>query len=166
FNTTYGETFVMPEADIKEEGARIMGLDDPAAKMSKSAASEYNYISMNDDDDTIRRKVRRAVTDSGSEVKAAADKPALTNLLTIYSQITDRTIADIEREYEGKRYGDFKNGLAEVLVEAIAPIRARIEEYRSDRAELERVLAVGRDRAREITVPKMERVREVTGLAV
>ncbi len=164
FNSVFGETFVVPEADIKEEGARIMGLDDPTMKMSKSAASEYNYISMNDDDDTIRRKVRRAVTDSGSEVKAAPDKPALTNLLTIYSQITDRTIAKIEQEYEGKRYGDFKNGLADALVEAIAPIRARIEEFQADRAELDRILALGRDRSREITVPKLERVREVTGL--
>ncbi|CAN5548466.1 tryptophan--tRNA ligase [soil metagenome] len=164
FNSTFGETFVIPEADIKEEGARIMGLDDPTMKMSKSAASEYNFLSMNDDDDTIRRKVRRAVTDSGSEVRAAPDKPALTNLLTIYSQVTDRPIAEIEREYDGKGYGDFTNGLAEALVEAIAPIRARIEEYQADRAELDRVLARGRDRAREVTVPKMERVREVTGL--
>ena len=166
FNTTYGETFVIPEADIKEEGARIMGLDDPTMKMSKSAASEYNFISMNDDDDTIRRKVRRAVTDSGSEVNAAPDKPALTNLLTIYAQVADRTVAEIEREYEGKGYGDFKAGLAEALVVAISPIRARIEEYQSDRAELERILALGRDRAREITVPKIERVREVTGLGL
>lgn len=164
FNATFGETFVIPEADIKEEGARIMGLDDPTMKMSKSAASEYNFISMNDDDDTIRRKVRRAVTDSGSEIRAADDKPALTNLLTIYAQITGRTIAEIEQEYEGKGYGDFKNGLADVLVEAISPIRARIGEFQADRGELDRVLALGRTRAREITVPKLERVREVTGL--
>ncbi len=164
FNSTFGETFVIPEPDIKEEGARIMGLDDPTMKMSKSAASEYNSISMNEDDDTIRRKVRRAVTDSGSEVRAAADKPALTNLLTIYSQITDRSVADIEQEYEGKGYGDFKNGLADALIETIAPIRARIEEFQSDRAELDNILTIGRDRAREITVPKLARVREVTGL--
>lgn len=166
FNTRFGETFVIPEADIKAEGARIMGLDDPTSKMSKSAASEYNYISLNEDDDSIRRKIRRAVTDSGSEVKAAPDKPALTNLLTIFSQITDRPIADLEREFEGKGYGEFKSALAEALIEAISPIRARIAEYQADRGELERILARGRDRAREITVPKMERVREVTGLSV
>jgi len=164
FNTTFGETFVIPEADIKEEGARIMGLDDPTMKMSKSASSEYNYISMNDDDDTIQRKVRRAVTDSGSAVKAAPDKPALTNLLTIYAQITGRTVAEIEAEYAGKGYGDFKHGLAGALVEAITPIRDRIEQFQSDRGELDRILARGRDRAREITVPKLDRVREVTGL--
>ena len=164
FNSTFGETFAMPEADIKEEGARIMGLDDPTMKMSKSATSEYNFISMNEDDDSIRRKVRRAVTDSGSEVRAAQDKPALTNLLTIYSQFTNRPIVDLEAEYDGRGYGDFKNGLADVLVEAIAPIRTRIEEYQSDPAELDRILARGRNRAREITVPKMKRVREVTGL--
>ena len=164
FNSTFGETFVMPNPDIKEEGARIMGLDDPTMKMSKSAASEYNFISMNEDDDSIRRKVRRAVTDSGSEVKSTPEKAAITNLLTIYSQLTNRTIADVEAEYAGKRYGDFKNGLADVLVEAITPIRARIEEFQSDPAELDRILARGRDRAREVTIAKMERVREVTGL--
>jgi tryptophanyl-tRNA synthetase len=164
FNTTFGETFVIPEADIKDEGARIMGLDDPTMKMSKSAASEYNFISMNDDDDTIRRKVRRAVTDSGSSVKSAPDKPALTNLLTIYSQITNQSVAQIEELYEGKGYGDFKSGLTDAVVAAITPIRARIEEFQADRGELDRILAQGRDRAREITVPKLERVREVTGL--
>jgi tryptophanyl-tRNA synthetase len=164
FNTKFGETFVIPEADIKEEGARIMGLDDPTSKMSKSAASEYNYISLNEDDDSIRRKVRRAVTDSGSEVVAAPDKPALTNLLTIYSQLAEQPIGEIEREFEGRGYGDFKNALAELLVESLAPIRQRIVEYQSDRTELDRILAHGRDRAREITVPKMQRVREVTGL--
>ena len=164
FNSTFGETFVTPEPDIKDEGARIMALDDPTSKMSKSAASEYNYIVLNDDDDTIRRKVRRAVTDSGSEIRALPDKPALTNLLTIYSQMTDRSIESIEAEYDGKGYGDFKNGLADALVEAIAPIRTRIEEYQSDKAELDRILAHGREKAREVTVPKMERVREVTGL--
>jgi tryptophanyl-tRNA synthetase len=166
FNTKFGETFVIPEADIKEEGARIMALDDPTAKMAKSAASEYNYISLNDDDDTIRRKVRRAVTDSGSEVTAAPDKPALTNLLTIYSQIADRPVGEIEREFEGRGYGEFKSALADLLVDALTPIRERIIEYQSDPAELDRILALGRARAREITVPKIERVREVTGLGM
>ncbi len=166
FNTTFGETFVIPEPDIKEEGARIMGLDDPASKMSKSAASEYNFISINEDDDSIRRKIRRAVTDSGSEIIAAQEKPALTNLLTIFSQMTGQPVAEIEREFEGKGYGDFKNALADAVVETLAPIRARIVEYQSDRAELDRILQIGRDRAREVTVPKLERVREVTGLGM
>jgi tryptophanyl-tRNA synthetase len=166
FNTRFGETFVIPEADIKEEGARIMGLDDPTTKMSKSAASEYNFVSINEDDDSIRRKIRRAVTDSGSEITAGPDKPALTNLLTIFSQISDRPVRDLEAEFEGKGYGDFKNALAEALIETLAPIRARIADYQADRAELDRILSLGRDRAREITVPKMERVREVTGLGI
>ncbi|MFW6074315.1 MAG: tryptophan--tRNA ligase [Chloroflexota bacterium] len=166
FNATFGETFVIPEADIKEEGARIMGLDDPSAKMSKSAASEYNYIALSDDPDTIRRKVRRAVTDSGSEVKAGPDKPALTNLLTIYAQVTDSSVAAIEEQFAGKGYGDFKNALADVLVDRLKPIQERLAEYQADQAELQRILTIGTDRAREITIPKLKHVRDVTGLSL
>lgn len=96
FNTHFGETFKLPEADIKTEGARIMGLDDPTKKMSKSAASQANFIALSDDSATIRKKINRAVTDSGSEIVAREDKPALTNLLTIFSLITDTSIADLE----------------------------------------------------------------------
>lgn len=165
FNAVFGETFVVPEADIKAEGARIMGLDDPLVKMSKSAASEANFIALSDEPDTIRRKVRRAVTDSGSEVTAGPDKPALTNLLTIYALITDSTIAQIEEQFVGKGYGDFKNALADVLVEHLEPIQARIAEFQADQGELQRILTIGTDRARSVTIPKLERVREVTGIS-
>lgn len=166
FNTRFGETFVIPEADIKAEGARIMGLDDPTVKMSKSAASEYNYISLADDADTIRRKVRRAVTDSGSEILAREDKPAIMNLLTIFAQITDTSIATLEEQYDGKGYGDFKKDLAEALVEHLEPIQQRIAEYQADPDELTGLLKRGTERARQVTVPKLQRVREVTGLAL
>ena len=166
FNATFGETFVIPEADIKAEGARIMGLDDPQVKMSKSAASDMNYISLTDDPDTIRRKVRRAVTDSGSEISAGPDKPALTNLLTIYSEITDAPVAAIEEQFVGAGYGKFKDALAEVLIEHLAPIRERIFELQNDPEELLRVLTLGTERARAVTVPTMVRVREVTGLSM
>lgn len=166
FNTRFGETFVIPEADIKSEGARIMGLDDPTVKMSKSAASEYNFISLADDPDTIRRKIRRAVTDSGSEIVAREDKPAITNLLTIYSQVTNTSIADLEAQYEGKGYGDFKKELAEALVEHLQPIQERIAEYQSDPDELIGLLKRGTERARQVTAPKLARVREVTGLSL
>lgn len=166
FNSAFGETFVIPEADIKAEGARIMGLDDPTKKMSKSAASEMNYVSLTDDADTIRRKVRRAVTDSGSDIKAEPDRPAMTNLLTIYSEITDTPIQELERQFEGVGYGTFKDALAAVLIEQLTPIRERIFEYQSDPEALRRVLERGTERAREVTVPVMARVREVTGLSL
>jgi tryptophanyl-tRNA synthetase len=166
FNATFGDTFVIPEADIKEEGARIMGLDDPSKKMSKSAASEMNYISLTDDAEVIRRKIRRAVTDSGSEVRAAPDRPAMTNLLTIYSEITETPVSELERQFEGVGYGAFKDALAAVLIEHLSPIRERIFEYQSDPEALRRVLERGTERAREQTVPLMQRVREVTGLSL
>ena len=104
FNKNFGETFVIPEPIINKETARIMGLDDPTKKMSKSASSPYNYIAITDDADTIRNKIKRAVTDSGSEVKAGPDKPALTNLLTIFSEVTGKTAEEIEKEFAGKGY--------------------------------------------------------------
>lgn len=164
FNATFGETFALPEADIRETAARIMGLDDPTKKMSKSAPSEYNYITLLDDDDTIRRKVRRAQTDSGSEIVAREDKPAITNLLTILSAITETPISALEQQFEGKGYGDFKNAVAEALVEHLGPIRQQILDYEADPAELDRILARGADRARELAIPKMEQVRQAVGL--
>ncbi len=164
FNGTFGETFVVPEADIREVAARVMALDDPTSKMSKSAASEYNYISLADDDDTIRRKVRRAVTDSGSEIVAGPDKPAITNLLTILSAVTDTSVAALEEQFQGKGYGDFKNAVAEALVEKIGPIREQILEYRADPGEVDRILERGAERAREMASVKIEEVRQAVGL--
>lgn len=166
FNTTFGEMFVLPEPDIKTEGARIMGLDDPTIKMSKSAASEANYITLTDEPDVVRRKIRRAVTDSGSEIVARPDKPSMTNLLTIFAQVTETPVEEIEARFSGSGYGDFKNALADVVAERLEPIRNRIVEFQSDPGELEHILQRGTDRAREITVPKLQRVREVTGLSM
>ncbi len=166
FNTTFGETFKLPEADIKTDGARIMGLDDPAKKMSKSAASPANYIALTDEPDVIRKKINRAVTDSGSEIVARQDKPALTNLLTIFSLMTDTPVADLEARYEGAGYGQFKRDLGDAVADHLAPIQARLKELTSERAQLESILHRGTERAREVTVPKMERVREVTGLSL
>ena len=111
FNARYGETFVLPEPDIKTAGARVMSLEDPTRKMSKSDTNPNAAIALTDDADTIRRKIRRAVTDSGSEVLAAPDKPALTNLLTIYSLLSGEPIPAIETRYAGKGYGAFKSDL-------------------------------------------------------
>lgn len=164
FNTRYGETFVIPEPDIKPEGARIMALDDPTKKMSKSSGNPNSYIALLDDPDTIRRKIRRAVTDSGSEVRAGDDKPALTNLLTIYSLLSGESIPELEAKYEGKGYGAFKADLAEVVVTAIQPIQERLAELTANPDEVRRILERGADRAGEMAARKMELVRHRMGI--
>ena len=113
FNRRYGDTFVVPAPDIKTSGARIMSLEDPTKKMSKSAGSAGSYVALTDTDSEITKKIKRAVTDSGSEVKAAPDKPALTNLLGIYSLLSNEPIAEIEDRYAGKGYGAFKTDLGD-----------------------------------------------------
>ncbi len=164
FNSRYGETFVLPEADIKPDGARIMALDDPTKKMSKSAASPNNYVALTDEPDTIRRKIRRAVTDSGSDVTSGPDKPALSNLLTIYGLLSGESIPTLEERYAGKGYGAFKSDLAEVVVEALAPIQRRLAELNADPEAARLVLAGGAERARERASAKMETVRDRMGL--
>jgi len=146
-NNKYGKLFVVPNPIIKKSGARIMGLDDPSKKMSKSAESVLNYIALTDDAETIRNKVKKAVTDSGSEIKSGADKPALTNLLTIYSEITDKTVDELEKEFEGKQYGEFKDALAEEIVKFLAPIQ---EKYKSLMAEPDKLRQIMIDGAKKI----------------
>jgi tryptophanyl-tRNA synthetase len=166
FNARYGETFVLPEADIKLTGARVMSLEDPLKKMSKSDASPNATIALTDSPDAIRRKIRRAVTDSGSDVVSAPDKPALTNLLTIYSLLSGESISLLEERYAGKGYGAFKSDLAEVIVEALAPIQARLAEL-SDNPEIARaILAEGAERARMRASAKMDQVRDRMGLGL
>ncbi len=164
FNNAFGRAFVVPEPIIREGGARVMSLDDPAKKMSKSAGSENSYIAVMDAPDVIRRKVRRAVTDSGTEVKGGPDKPALTNLLDIYAALSGDPIVDIEARYEGKGYADFKADLAEVVVEALAPIQARIRELEADKSYTLGVLETGAARAEAIAGRTLAKVRERVGL--
>jgi len=165
FNTRYGETFRLPMPDIRAEGARIMGLDDPTKKMSKSSANPNSYIALSDDPDTIRKKIRRAVTDSGSEVVASPEKPALGNLLTIYSLMSDRSIAQIEADYAGKGYGAFKSDLAEVIVTRLSPIQEKLADLSANQDIAPRILGDGAGRARAIAAAKMEIVRERIGLS-
>ena len=166
FNTRYGETFVLPKADIKPEGARIMALDNPAKKMSKSTGTPAGVIYLIDEPDAIRKKVRRAVTDSGSEVRSGPDKPALNNLLTIFSLLSGRSVADVEADYVGKGYGAFKADLAEVVVEALSPIRERLAALNANPDEVRRVLTDGADRARAIAGPKVDLMRDRMGLGI
>ncbi len=165
FNNAFGKTFVVPEPIIREEGARVMSLDDPAKKMSKSAGSENSYIALMDAPDVIRRKIRRAVTDSGTEVRGGPDKPALTNLLDIYSVLAGESVAAIEARYEGKGYADFKADLGEVVVEALVPIQARIRELEADKSYTLEVLKAGAERAEAIAARTLAKVRERVGIS-
>ena len=163
FNNAFGKTFVVPQPIIRTAGARIMGLDDPAKKMSKSADSAYNYIALTDSPDEIHRKIRRAVTDSGTDVRTDPDKPALTNLLTIYSMLADEPVEAVVARYEGKGYAEFKTDLAEVVVEALVPFQRRMAELGADKGFTLDVLRDGAERAQAIAERTMAKVRERMG---
>jgi len=150
FNSRYGETFVVPEALIPKESARIYDLQEPTAKMSKSAVSESGLVKLMDDPAVTAKKFRSAVTDTGREVRYdPAEKPGISNLLDILAAITARPIGDLEAEYDGRGYGDFKKDVADAVVDRLTPIRARTLELLVDAAELDRLLAIGADRATE-----------------
>lgn len=166
FNARYGDTLVLPEPDIKATGARVMSLEDPSKKMSKSDASPNAAIALTDSPDTIRRKIRRAVTDSGSDVVASPDKPALTNLLTIYSLLSGESIPTIEERYQGKGYGAFKGDLADVVVDSLEPIQARLAELNADPSIARAILSDGAARARDRAEAKMSQVRERMGIGI
>jgi tryptophanyl-tRNA synthetase len=150
FNGLYGETFVAPEPMILDTGARVMALDEPTQKMSKSSPTPGGYIALLDEPDMIRRKIRRAKTDSGSEIVASPDKPAINNLLGIYAAMTDKAIPEIEAQYEGKGYGDFKKDLGEVVAERLSPIRERALELIDSPKELDELMEIGAEKAREV----------------
>lgn len=162
FNKLYGDTFVVPEPLIQKHGARIMGLDDPTKKMSKSATSSSNYVALLDSPEIATKKIMKAVTDSGTEIKSSTDKPALTNLLTIYSLLTNRPIKDIEKEYTGQGYGAFKKGLAEIVGEFIFEFQKKFESY--DDAQVKEILTKGAHKARAIAEQKMATIKQKIGI--
>ncbi len=164
FNNAFGKAFVVPEPIIREGGARVMSLDDPAKKMSKSAGSAGSYIALMDPPDVMAKKIKRAVTDSGTDVRPGPDKPALANLLGIYSVLSGEPVDAIVARYEGKGYADFKADLAEVVVEALTPIQARIRELEADKSYTLGVLRNGADRAETIAGRTLAKVRERVGL--
>src|SRR4051812_10803579 len=155
FNGLYGETFVVPEPMILKTGARVMALDDPTKKMSKSSPTPAGYVALFDEPDVIRRKIRRAKTDSGTQIVASPEKPAITNLLGIYAAMSGRSVSEIEAEYEGKGYGDFKKDLAEVIAEGLSPIREKALGLLDDPQELDEILHAGAERAREVAAPTL-----------
>jgi tryptophanyl-tRNA synthetase len=166
FNSRFGETLVVPEPIIKKESARIMGLDDATKKMSKSASSPLNYISMTDDAETIRNKFKRAVTDSGSEIVAREDKPAITNLLNIFSEVSGKSIADLENEFAGIGYGDFKMAAAEAVIEYLKPIQDKYFELLKDEDKLKSILREGAEKIAPTAKKTLKEVQEKVGLGI
>lgn len=164
FNVRYGETFVIPKADIKEVGARIMSLQEPTKKMSKSDTNANAYIALSDDADVIKRKLKRAVTDSDARVAASPDKPAVTNLMGIYSIFSGMSLDEVEQHFAGKGYGPFKAELTELVIEGLAPIQAKLAEYKSNPDEVARLLEIGRERAAVLAEAKMAEVNRKTGV--
>jgi tryptophanyl-tRNA synthetase len=163
FNTLYGETFVVPEGVYPAVGARIMDLQMPDKKMSTTAGSEQGTVQVLDDPKTILKKFKSAVTDSGSEVRRAADKPGISNLIEIYAAIRGISFEDVEREFDGQLYGAFKTAVGDAVADYLAPVRERYAELRGDPAELERLLGVGADQARAIAGPIVQEAREAMG---
>jgi tryptophanyl-tRNA synthetase len=163
FNDRFGETLVVPELKVPEVGARIMDLQEPAVKMSTTQGTESGTVLVLDDEKTIRKKVGSAVTDSGREVVASPDKPGITNLIDILAVARGVGRAEIEVEFDGAGYGDFKRAVAEGVVELLAPVQGRYAELRPDEAELERIMAAGAEKAAAIAAPVVADVRERMG---
>ncbi len=165
-NNKYKKTFVVPEGRFLKEGARIMALDDPTKKMSKSAENIHSRISLLDEPSKIKKSIMKATTDSDGVVRFDAEnKPGISNLLNIYSVLSGMTIPELETRYEGKGYGDFKKDLVEVVVEALAPIKKNYEEIRHSE-ELIKILKDGAVRADAIAQKTMKRVKENFGLGI
>jgi len=163
FNRDYGDTFRVPDAYIPKVGARIMSLSDPLKKMSKSDDDPNGCVMLLDDADTIQRKFKRAVTDSGTEIRFDESRPAITNLLTIYHLITGQEPQEVEAHFEGKGYAQLKAQLAEVTVEFLRPLQQRVREINDDK--LNDILSQGREKARKIAGATLKQVFEKMGIA-
>jgi tryptophanyl-tRNA synthetase len=164
FNSRFGETFRLPEALIPEVGGRIMDLQEPTKKMSTTGGTLQGTVGVLDPPETIRKKFKTAVTDSGTDVRhAPEEKPGISNLMEILAIVGDQELSEIEARYDGQGYGAFKDEVADAVVAALDPIRLRYEELRSDAAELDRLLALGADKARKASAPTLEQMYERMG---
>ncbi len=167
FNNLFGETFVLPNATVPEEGARVMGLDDPTVKMSKSLAVTRpgHAINLLDDEKTVQKAVMSAVTDSGRDTRFETASPGVRNLLSLYGVLTGEEMVHVETKFDGQGYGALKKAVLGEVLATLGPLKTRYAEIMGDRAGLERVLSRSADRARETAALTMQRVREATGLA-
>ena len=163
FNNRFPGSFVVPEAFIPKEGAKIMSLQDPSRKMSKSDTNDNAYILVMDSPDDILRKFKRAVTDSDARVAYSPDKPGVSNLINIYSAATGKTVSQIEAEFEGKGYGVFKPAVGEAVVELVRPIREKTEQLLGDKAYLESIYKEGAERASYLANKTLRKVYKKVG---
>jgi len=164
FNTRFGETFTIPKAHIVKSTAKITDLQEPTAKMSKSASSAAGIIELLDESSVTLKKIKSAVTDTGREVQFnEIEKPGISNLLTIYSALTGETISQIESKYVDKGYGDFKKDVADVVIGFVEPFKKRTDEIMSDKGELERILKVGAEKAGHVAQETLQRVYDAVG---
>ena len=164
FNHVYGETFKLPEGYFPKLGARVMSLQEPTAKMSKSDTNPNATISILDEENVIIKKFKRAVTDSEMEVVFREGKDGINNLMTIYSAVTDKSLEDIAAEFAGKGYGDFKAAVGEAVAEELRPVRERYKELMEDKAELERLMKQGAEIATKISSRTLTKARKKVGL--
>ena len=147
FNNLYGDVFTVPDAYIPKTGARLMSLQDPSKKMSKSDENLNSWVAILDNRDDIIRKFKRAVTDSEAVVKFSEEKPGISNLITIYSAVTGKSVSEIEKEFEGKGYGDFKLAVGETVADTLAPIKSAYDEIIKDKSGLEKLYKEGAEKA-------------------
>ena len=166
FNGIYGDIFTVPEGFYPKVGARIMSLQDPSAKMSKSDPNESSKVMLTDSDDDIIKKFKRAVTDSGNEIKRGEGKAGITNLITIYSAMTKKNPDEVEEEFCGRGYGEFKLAVGEAVVSVLSPLKKEYERILSDRGYLDSVLKGGALQASEIAEQTLARVKEKIGLDI
>ncbi|MDA1038537.1 MAG: tryptophan--tRNA ligase [bacterium] len=167
FNKEFGKTFIVPEPHIKKTGARIMSLDDPTSKMSKSAKSSKSYIALSDDDKTIEKKIKSATTDSmGTISYDPTRRPGVSNLITIMAEVTGVSTDSVVKDFDGKGYKEFKESLAEALVNFIRPIREKQNKLLSDKAGLIKILEKGSHEARGVAEEKMMKVRKAIGITL
>lgn len=164
FNKIYGDTFVIPEPFIPKTGARVMSLQDPTKKMSKSDDNVNNFILITEGKDKIIKKFKKAVTDSGSEiVYDEENKPGISNLMKIYASITSKSVEEVQKEFEGSRYGDFKMAVGNTVADTLEPIRIRYEELMQDKAYLDSVFRKGAERAKSMSEPMIDEVYRKIG---
>ena len=166
FNSRHGETFVIPDGFIPKSGSKIMGLLNPTKKMAKSGDNDNDVIYIEDDDDTIRRKFKRAVTDSDNEIKYSEDKPGVSNLLTIYAVMKNMTIEEAEKHFEGQGYGKLKTETADAVIEVLTPVRNKLQELKANRKYLEEVARKGAEKAEKVARAKLKEVYSKLGLVV
>jgi tryptophanyl-tRNA synthetase len=164
FNARFGDVLVVPEGSYPEVGARLMNLQDPTTRMSTTYGSEQGTVYIVDEADAVRTKIRSAVTDSGTEVRRAPDKPGITNLIDILSVVRDVAPEEVEREFDGSGYGDFKSAVADAVVQYLAPVREGYGKLRADDAALEAMLAAGAEKARAIASGTLADVRDAMGI--